>query len=402
MKPVSPSVTYVLYNKMGGVFNYVENLLAYRRPDRFCYNAVLTDNTSERRDVRLNQSLSADKQTYLPYSLPPENLHAVLSRLAAAVGRGPGVLVASDWLELAMCSVHDLGNTVVNITHGDWDYYYDLAVMHEPIIDCFLTYTDRMYTQLRELLPRRSESIHKISYGIAIPSNTRQPAPGPLRMLYVGRLDRAKGVFDLPKIDERLRQLGIGITWTIQGTGPDEQELKEIWTRAAPVRWMGMQPMQQVLRNYLESDVLVMPSRSEGLPVALLEAAAAGVVPVVSDLASGIPEVVDHQINGYRASVGDVEAFATAISELARDRDRLELMSQRIRQRAVERFDIRERARDYQALYARWQDFRRPRSKDVKLHYGSRLDKPWLPNTAVRALRTARRSVAGHSQKTVL
>jgi glycosyltransferase involved in cell wall biosynthesis len=302
------------------------------------------------------------------------------------------VLVANDWLELAMLAVHPGERTVVSITHGDFDYYYDLAERHEPLIDCFVTYTRRMYDQLAARLPHRRDTIFNLPYGVAIPSVCRAPAAGPLRLLYVGRMNREKGIFDLPAIDARLRELGVAVTWTLQGVGPDEAELRHRWGPYAPARWTGLQPMDRVLALYREHDVLVMPSRSEGLPVALLEAMAAGMVPVVSDLLSGIPEVVEPGVTGFRPPVGDIAGFADAITALARDRERLEAMSRAARRTVAERFDIRERAADYQALYARWRELGRPKRARFQLPYGSRLDSPWLPNTLVRSVRTLRRS----------
>jgi hypothetical protein len=66
-------------------------------------------------------------------------------------------------------------------------------------------------------------------------------------------------------------------------------------------------------------------------------------------------------------------------------------MSRAARQTVVERFDIRARARDWEALYERWQDLRATRPRAVALGYGSRLDRPWIPNAAVYATRAARR-----------
>ena len=66
-------------------------------------------------------------------------------------------------------------------------------------------------------------------------------------------------------------------------------------------------------------------------------------------------------------------------------------MSRAARQTVVDHFDIRQRAADYHALYARWRELRRPRPKNVPVRYGSRLDQPWLPNAAVHATRAARR-----------
>jgi hypothetical protein len=52
---------------------------------------------------------------------------------------------------------------------------------------------------------------------------------------------------------------------------------------------------------------------------------------------------------------------------------------------------VRDRVADYQALYARWQEWYRPLGAG-HLQYGSRLDQPWIPNPVVRLVRTAIRS----------
>jgi glycosyltransferase involved in cell wall biosynthesis len=130
-----------------------------------------------------------------------------------------------------------------------------------------------------------------------------------------------------------------------------------------------------------------MPSRGEGLPVALLEAGAAGVVPVASDLASGIPEIVRHGETGYLAPVGDCRAFAAAIQALATDRQRLDAMSAAVRSLVARDWDIRARARAYESLFERWAELRRPRARRRERLYGSRLDRPWIPNPLVRTVR---------------
>jgi glycosyltransferase involved in cell wall biosynthesis len=137
----------------------------------------------------------------------------------------------------------------------------------------------------------------------------------------------------------------------------------------------------------VDQDVFVLPTRAEGLPVALLEAAAAGVVPVVSNLPGGIPEIVDPGRTGYRPEAGDVRGFGDAIARLARDRDHLEACSRAVRALVAERFDIQACAVRYQDLYGRWRELRRPRPGRVVMPYGSRLDRPWLPNFITRAAR---------------
>ena len=56
------------------------------------------------------------------------------------------------------------------------------------------------------------------------------------------------------------------------------------------------------------------------------------------------------------------------------------------------RFEARRRAADYQALYARYAELYKPLSASATLHYGSRLDQPWIPNALVRMLRQSRRA----------
>lgn len=384
-----PRVVYVLPDKMGGMLNIVAHLLAWRRPDGFEHDAVLTHNPLSE-DTRFGGRLAADRQVTFEHSLPLENLYSVLRRLRRAVPPGPGVLVANDWIELALACRHDPGKAVVQILHGDHAYYYDLAARHEPAIDAFVVYSRTMYEKLLRLLPRRAESIFHLPYGIPLPERGRAAAPAgaPLRLIFSGRLEHGqKGVFDLPEIDRLLARQGVAVEWTVIGDGPDGAELRRRWTGPSPLRWLGPRSNAEVLAALPGHDVFVLPTRAEGFPVALLEAMAAGLVPVVSDIPSGVPEVVERDVTGFLPPVGDVAAFAAAIEALAADRNRLEALSAAARGTVAERFDVRARTAGYQDLYARWAELRRPRPARLPVSYGSRLDQPWLPNWLAGAVR---------------
>ncbi len=132
--------------------------------------------------------------------------------VAAAVGRGPGVVVAGDLLDLAMLSVHDVGKAVILVLHGDDDYYYDLAVKHEAVVHAYVAYSLCMHERLLERLPHRAASILHLPYGIPLPSRVRRPGPGPLRLIFAGRIEHGqKGVLDLPAIDAALRARGADV-----------------------------------------------------------------------------------------------------------------------------------------------------------------------------------------------
>jgi len=387
-----PGVVYVLPDKMGGMMNIVANLLAYRTHDALGYHAILTHNHYRPADARFARRLAVDTQTTIEYTLPTENLHAVMRRIARAVPPGGGVYVANDLLDLATASVHDFGRAVIQILHGNAEWYYDLAAKHDSVVHAYVTYSRHMHERLLERLPHRADSIFYLPYGIPLPAYTpRPPRIGPLRLAYAGRLDRHKGIFDLPEIDRALAARGSGVEWTIAGSGPDGDELERRWAFNPRVQWRGALSSADVLALFATQDIFVLPTESEGFPLALVEAMGAGAVPVVSNLPSGIPEVVTSSEVGERPEPGDVAAFAVAIAALDRDRPRLAAMSAAARAAVAERFDIRTRVAGYQALYARWRDLYRPLAGRRLLQYGSRLDRRWIPNSVVRLVRSAAR-----------
>jgi len=385
-----PSVVYVLPDKMGGSLSIIANLLQYRTADEFTYDAVLTHNRLDR-ETRSARRLAADRQTTVEFTLPIENMYAVARRLQRAIGTGPGVLVCNDFVEMLLVTLMDPGRTVIQILHGDYDYYYDLASAHEPLVHAFVAYSRAVYETLLKRLPHRRDTIFWLPYGIPIPQIVRHRTPGPLRLIFVGRLDEAKGVFSLPEIDRLLGQAAVPVTWTIVGSGPAGPALRVAWRDPATVRWVEAATPADVTGLCADHDVFVLPTRAEGLSVATVEAMSVGLVPVVSDLPSMV-ELVDGERTGFRAPAGSPPAFADAIALLSRDRERLEHMSAAARQLVVDRFDIRARTSAYQSLFARWRELARPRPVAQVKAYGSRLDRPWLPNPVVRLVRTAMRA----------
>jgi glycosyltransferase involved in cell wall biosynthesis len=391
---MTESVVYVLPDKMGGLINIVESLLAHRHPDGFRYEVVLTDNQLSA-DARFGGRLPADDQRTVPYRLPTENMFAVVRRLRDAIPSGGGVLVSNDQIELAMLHRFDPGRMVVQLLHGDHGYYYDLAERHQAVIDVWVAYSAAMADGLRRRLPHRAGDVHHLPYGIDLPPRFREHRPGPVRLVFAGRLEHGqKGVFDLPLIDARLVERGVAAEWIVIGDGPDGDALRCRW--ASPrVSWAGGLARREVLARLADGDLFILPTRAEGLPVALVEAMGAGLVPIVSDIASGVPELVEHRVSGLRLPVGDVPGFADAIADLAADRATLETMSAAARRAIGSRFDPRPRTAAYQALFAEWRVLRRPRPARLPIPYRTRLDQPWLPNPVVRTVRTAIRRYRG-------
>ncbi len=390
----SPSVVCVVPDKLGGMLNIVEGLFRFRRPDAFAYAAILTHNPLWT-DARFGGGFNADYQATFEFKTPVENLHAVLRRLRDTIPAGEGVLVANDLLELAMASAFDCGRAVIQILHGDSDYYYELAARHENVIDAFVVYGRTMERKLKARLPHRSGDVHFLPYGLPEPPRRRMPAPGKLRLLFAGRFEHGqKGVLDLPLIDQALVERGIDVSWTMVGAGPHELQLREAW-RSPRVTFIGPKTTAEVMDIASRHDVFVLPTRYEGVPVALIEAMSIGLAPVVSRVESGVTEILTDGMTGLMPPVGDIAGFADAIAALDRDRALLDSMSDAAWRYVATEHNMRERTDASQALFARYRELRRPRPADVVVPYGSRLDRPWIPNVAVRTVRSMIRRAKG-------
>ena len=384
---MTPFAVHVLQDKMGGITQVAQRLLTHGTRTYGPLGAVLVD---AELDVhpRSSTSLNAESVDRVSHRLPRENLFHVLRRCAKAIPPGPGVVVAHDWLELATAHRHDFGRSLVQVLHGDMEYYYTLAERHEPVVDRFVCFSRACQRELRRRLPARTDDVRYVPYGIEVDVPTRQADDGALRLCFVGRMDHGhKGVLDLPLIDAALARRGARVVWTLVGAGPDEERLRAAWGTPPHVRWLGRVPNADVAPLLATQDVFVLPTRAEGFPVALVEAMAAGVVPVVSNIRSGIPQVVEPGETGFRPDRGDNEGFAKAIVALEADRELLETMSVAARERIRANHEVRACTRVWdELLHEVSQRPRRPwRRRTVP--YGSRLDRPWLPNALVRSLR---------------
>lgn len=136
------------------------------------------------------------------------------------------------------------------------------------------------------------------------------------RLVFAGRFVPQKNPLAIVKILSRLRDLD----WdcSMLGDGPMFEEVKreiEKHDMAERFHLPGWVTPQDVLDQFSESDILFMPSLSEGLPVVGVQALAKGLAVVASRI-GGFMDLVDHEKNGYLIEVQDQSAFAQALREL--------------------------------------------------------------------------------------
>ena len=139
----------------------------------------------------------------------------------------------------------------------------------------------------------------------------------PVRLLYVGGIEAAKGAARAVEIMAELRRRGVNATLDLVGDGPDRSALQRranelgIQDRSAFHGWI---PRQEISRFYHESHIILLPSDSEGWPKVLSEAMAYGVVPLASDVSS-IPQILRQCGTGSALPKDDVQGFAQAVQE---------------------------------------------------------------------------------------
>jgi glycosyltransferase involved in cell wall biosynthesis len=167
----------------------------------------------------------------------------------------------------------------------------------------------------------------------------------------VGRLEPVKGMTTLVRAAAGVSRVRPDVRFAIAGTGSLEGRLREIAVASGTsdrIDFLGhISPIETLLSK---ADVLVLPSLSEGLPIAPLEAMALG-VPVVASDAGGIPEVVEDGVTGVLVATGDHEGLSRAILDLVDAPERAEQMGAAGRRRVEERFTIERMQRQYVELY---------------------------------------------------
>ncbi len=159
-------------------------------------------------------------------------------------------------------------------------------------------------------------------------------------ILFSGRLDRQKQPLILPEILRCLEARCPAERWrlVIAGEGPAAPELdRRLARRAPPGRYLRLGWCQDPLPATAGCDVSLLPSLWEGLPRVLLEASAAG-LPIVSSDVKGNREVVTPE-TGVLCPADDAAGFAEALAGLF-DRERRRRLGEAARRRAAELFRV--------------------------------------------------------------
>lgn len=251
--------------------------------------------------------------------------------------------------------------SVVGIAHTDSETFYRPLRHYRELLSGAVGVSEQIALKLTADCGIDASSVFHIPYGAkAIESENeleREIDKSPrtqLRLIFAGRLEQPqKRISDLVTIVKHLVRHGADFVLDIVGDGPQASEVRRALSdeaRMSIVTFHGWLSSDVLISRLRLADVFILTSAYEGLPIALLEAMANGVVPVVTDLESGNRQLVAHGVNGYLAPVGDVERFVELIGSLAANRALL-IRMRRNAWDTGKSFSVEKMTRNYETMF---------------------------------------------------
>jgi len=176
-----------------------------------------------------------------------------------------------------------------------------------------------------------------------------------IKILFASRMLWDKGIKELQEATKILKhKYSSLIQFVLVGKADDENRssvsaayLNE-WADGDYVVWKGH--VENVRDEYIDSNIVVLPSYREGLPKNLIEACAVG-RPIVTTDAIGCKDCVDEGVNGYKVPVKDGLALADAIEKLINNRDLMVRMGSESRLKAEREFDLKDVVSNHLRIY---------------------------------------------------
>lgn len=208
---------------------------------------------------------------------------------------------------------------------------------------------------MRLVDPLEWEKMHVVRCGLPfdrIPLKS-PAAAGKKTIVCVGRLSPEKGQAGLFHAFAKVRPSHPELKLRLVGDGPERSALeslaKELGVSSA-VTFAGRLPEEETLAEIARSDLLVLPSFMEGLPIVLMEAMAVG-VPVIASRVAGIPELVEDGKTGLLFTPSNWDELASAIDRLFGDETLQTRLAERAKAKVAAEFDTRKSAAELARLF---------------------------------------------------
>ncbi len=199
------------------------------------------------------------------------------------------------------------------------DNRYDVRVCEwgQDALAAFAGVSRTLASQIRSCVAEPAAMVRWIPNAVGLPD---RPVPrrseGPIRLLYVGRLEHhQKRCMSLVAMSRNLSLMGVDHELTVVGDGPAGDAMRDAAHGMERVRFAGVLGAGDLGRLYPTADALVLPSRYEGLSLSMLEAMAHARPVVCARMDSGITDAIRHGDSGIVAPVGpDADEAETGLA----------------------------------------------------------------------------------------
>jgi len=226
-----------------------------------------------------------------------------------------------SWIAMTAASLLDVGFSLT--LHGS-DLLLNGTYLDVKLARCKFCLTVSEYNRNYILkkypqLDPRKISVARLGVRISEEHQGAQPdtGAGPLRLLAVGRLHRVKDHAFLVRACAELRRVRrLPFECRVAGDGPERSKLEALIQEhglGECVRLLGHVGREQLEALYERADVIVLTSRSEGIPLVLMEAMALGKI-VLAPAITGIPELITTGQTGFLYDSGSVRDFVAHVS----------------------------------------------------------------------------------------
>jgi glycosyltransferase involved in cell wall biosynthesis len=291
----------------------------------------------------------------------PDVLHTHTAK-AGAVGRTAALLAGGARPRVVVHTFHG------HVLRGYFPRFGTLAFqLIERVLarrtDALVAVSPQVRDDLVELEVARPQRFTVVRLGIDLEPRTQTDADtkelrrrlgiGPKRFVigWFGRMTAVKRTNDLVDVLVAVRALGVDACLLLVGDGTDRIRLEERAHEAGVARHVfSLGYQRDVAVWYALSDAVVLTSVNEGTPVTIIEALAAG-RPTVATNVGGVADVVRDGIDGFLVDVGDVDAMAARLAELAGDRKLGARLGRAGRERVLSRYAVARLVDDVDRLY---------------------------------------------------
>lgn len=244
------------------------------------------------------------------------------------------------------------------------DFYYNSNKLIKSIIrfllrncDAFLVLGDNWKKKIEEIEPK--SNVYILKNCVSIPKFKVKLDNNRFNILFLGVLIKRKGIYDLLEVIKILNENKLiekyNLNFIIGGTGKEESNIKElikeynIGDYVNMVGWIDKLNKEELLKK---TQLFILPSYNEGLPMALLEAMSYGIPAISTDVGS-VNEVIDNEENGYLIKPNNKYSLYNRIIDIVEDEGKWKVFSEDSKKKISECFNEKIYFQNIEEIYYR-------------------------------------------------